>query len=1284
MQPAAVKPPRNSTTVLHPPSQAPPLTDIEIVSLAQHNPLSSQLPPFFLSESSHPTLISFLHSRASAAFNSSAAVSEYVSSLLSLISRHPSAALSSLLTALLHSYISLFTSHKIPHDRNSLSILQQFVGYLDTIEIREIPKVIDLITSYLPQINDLEDAQVLSLLPKCFELVRISNEIDKPVEYVSSVMDALIKCEWSKVLLIKMVEIVRDFSLCIDKVRKREFLEKIFVKMRDDVEMQDLPGLVYQLLVLATKGFGKREVIEGIVVYFGDTNKGGSIMKQVEGTVLLHVNFAVKQDPSLGQEVLGLVRLDSSAFNHFAVVVLLSIARIRRFSESAIDVLKIALLNAYKEYKFAKVCRWLSDEVKEEYLENARVVEKAILKTVNASHYGREHIIPSIVQLGFGLLVVEEGIQKEIGKSDGLMGSAELGAQVLKCLFEVHDMSRNEDYTILVLRKAMFRRENSVRLAAISAIFDLILAEKQSKTDGLFLFKNQAARPAAANKLKYLAQLGQTFSKSSVVYCKDAFISRSDHPSDSLPCFGFSITQDNEAGRTLSGESFSNALSQIRKFLRNGNLEGLLGKNQDSGSIPIEEEKMCAAATLLLGIVEVVMNIIVSELVKAANAQKLELERELSQFIDVHEFVEKYTLNSRQGNGTKKAIIRPSVSDSADKLALGAAKLPAERTSLLATSSIHRLLQLALDLWKIDYSKNGAVSQKNSQLSSGKTQALNSKILSRVLNMCFRQLKFFFLADKDDPLKTLMYDEIKLLGPPVLNIILSLKSVPKSQTDVNKKEAKERKDVEDRKEHIHLALLCLKKLIEISLNSSKYVGLIDDLVSAYRLEDVSTVSVDADCDDECKLAEGIDDQSTKSKELFIKRTIKPLLHEFLEFSFFREAEIICDIVLMIGNKMPEERRNLVGSWANRICKSSNVSNSKVAKCLVFIAVTLSSAPADLVISQNMAAELLQVVGSDGTNPLDISETFPVINKSTSAAIVSTILQSVESTIVDMDWIMMKLKSYYTVTQKGISFNQSGKVTSELTLEETLYSRAEAVVKVLSYFVAMNLKGMEIAIYGIRIAFHKYADPQAEHLLRLAVKFYKNLARISKLRIAPKGCTQVLPSLKYQRLVEITCRQLTAPIYSFVAQMQKNQQESNKTKGIVNKIKRENKCIPDLIFQIEDYEKYLIQLSKITKVNLLRHAKRSTSRDFKIIEISEDTMEEQNLHQEANSDHSNATENKSAEESVGEAEETDSGQLPECGSPMAADNTEDEDEAALPQVKRAKMSRVEQDSSDEES
>ncbi|KAH6769676.1 hypothetical protein C2S52_014479 [Perilla frutescens var. hirtella] len=1421
--------PGNSTTGLNPPSQPPPLIDTEIIALAQNhhhlnNTISSQLPPFLLAESSHPILLSFLQSRAAAVANCSADVSEYVSSLISLISHHPCAALSSLLPALLHAYLSLFTSHKIPHDRNSLSIIQQFVGHLDAIEIREIPKVIDLIISYFPQINELEDAQVLILLPKCIELVRISNEIDKPVEYVSSVIDDLIECHWSNVLLIKMVEIVRDFASCIDKVRKREFLQKIFVKLREDVEMQDLPGLVYQLLVLATKGFGKREVIEGIVLYFGGANKVGSVMKQVEGTVLLHVNFAVKQDPSLGQEVLGLVRLDSRAFNHFTVTVLLSVARIRRFSESAIGILKTALFNAYKDYKFAKVCRWLSDELKEEYLENARAIEKAILKAVNASHFGREHIVPSIVQLGFGLLDgVEEGVQKEISKSDGLIGTEELGTQVLKCLFEVHNMSRNEiieqckyhalslkpekcfplirllgylvqvhphpmlehmshlkemldyftfmdgrisynlvtvllplikfsrdlqDYIILVLRKAMFRRENSVRFAACSAIFDLLLAEKQSKPDGLFSFQessslascSQQAEESHASRADLFQELSgllqrclyqqanvrenvyhgimklvlvdplsagtifdlllshfQRFYRENeelqlgieqciklengkfcieepldcLLFCVSWILllqpqNRSDHPSDSLPCFGFSISQDNEAGRNLSGESFSNALAQIRKFLRNGNLEGLLGKKQDSGSTPVEEEKRKCSATLLLGIVEVVMNIIVAELVKAANVQKLELETELSQFVEIHELVDKYTSNSRHGNGTKRAVVRPSVSDATDKLALGSTKQFPDRTPLLATSSIHQLLKLSLESWKLDNSKNGAASQKNSQPSSGKTRVLGSKILSSILHLCYHQLKLFSVTGKDDPFKTLIYGEIKLLGPPLLNIIFSLKSVPKSDMDLSKKEARGQKDVECRKENIHLALLALKKIIEISLSSTKYADLIDDLVSSYQPEEVSAVDA---CDDECKLAEGVDDRSTRSKELFLKN-IKLLLDEFLEFSFVREAEILCDMVLMIGKKLPEERRNLVGSWATQLCRRSHVSkNSKISKCLVSVAVTLSSPPEDLVIAENMAAELLQVVGSEGTDPpVNISESFPVISKSTSAAISTTILQSVESSIADMDWITIRLKTYYTATQKGISLNQTGKMAPELAVEEILYSRAEAVVKVLSHFAAMNLK-----------------DPQAECLLRLAAKFYKNLARLSKLRIAPKGCKQLLPSPKYQSLVETTCRELTAPIYNFVARVQQNKEESNKTKGIANKIKRENRCIPDLVFQIEDYEKYLIQLSKITKVNLLRHAKRSTSRDFKIVEQSEETPEEQNPNEEADCD-DNAAEDKSSEEcgNANEGDETDGGHSPKCDSPVAAEDTEEEEEeeAALPQAKRAKTSRVVQDSDEE--
>lgn len=162
--------------------------------------------------------------------------------------------------------------------------------------------------------------------------------------------------------------------------------------------------------------------------------------------------------------------------------------------------------------------------------------------------------------------------------------------------------------------------------------------------------------------------------------------------------------------------------------------------------------------------------------------------------------------------------------------------------------------------------------------------------------------------------------------------------------------------------------------------------------------------------------------------------------------------------MMIGNQMPPERRNLMGTWMLRICKSSDFQNPKLARSLVYLVVSLSLPPNDLTVSQDMASELLKVIGTETSKPLDVSGTYPFINKTNSAAIASSILQPVESNIIDMDWIIIKLKTYSTAAQKGISFDSNGKAGPGLALEGTLYSRMEAVVKILSYFVVMNLKG----------------------------------------------------------------------------------------------------------------------------------------------------------------------------------------------------------------------------------
>lgn len=148
-------------------------------------------------------------------------------------------------------------------------------------------------------------------------------------------------------------------------------------------------------------------------------------------------------------------------------------------------------------------------------------------------------------------------------------------------------------------------------------------------------------------------------------------------------------------------------------------------------------------------------------------------------------------------------------------------------------------------------------------------------------------------------------------------------------------------------------------------------------------------------------------------------------------------------------------------------------------------------------------------------------------------------------------------------------------------------------------------------------------------------------------------------------------------------MQEQQENANR-RIMVGKIKRENRCIPELIFHIEDYEKYLIRLSKVTKVNLLRHAKRSTSRDFKIIEATSIVGEEDNPDHEPGCSRSAAHENESCD-----ASDEDKGEenviSPESGSHLSADESGSDGEIgnSLPPVKKMRKNGVVQDSDDED-
>jgi Fanconi anemia group I protein len=165
------------------------------------------------------------------------------------------------------------------------------------------------------------------------------------------------------------------------------------------------------------------------------------------------------------------------------------------------------------------------------------------------------------------------------------------------------------------------------------------------------------------------------------------------------------------------------------------------------------------------------------------------------------------------------------------------------------------------------------------------------------------------------------------------------------------------------------------------------------------------------------------------------------------------------MILMVGNKLPCKWRNIHGAWAIHVCKSNGITNSKVVKSFVTLAFSLSSPPNDLILAQGMAVELLKVTGSEMVAPIEKSESYPLINHSTSAAISSCMLQLIEAMLVDMDWETKKLKNFSWINKKSAHLNENGENSPGLAFEENLYSMAEEVMKVLSFFVLMTIKGM---------------------------------------------------------------------------------------------------------------------------------------------------------------------------------------------------------------------------------
>ncbi|KAG7238146.1 hypothetical protein INR49_030209 [Caranx melampygus] len=316
-------------------------------------------------------------------------------------------------------------------------------------------------------------AQLASLFVDAIKMGKLGN--GKSLELFPTVLTALAACEALsygkgelsgeeyKKQLINSLCSSRDVPLSTEEL---QFLIEKVLRMFAKLDLQEIPPLLYQLLLLTAKGC-KKQVLDGVIGYFKEQDarqeeeqKHGENLdlevqsipqdqlRHVEGTAILHIVFAIRLDHELGKEFLKSLKTSNGDMCPFSVALLLSVARIQRYEEQVFELLKGEIIKSFKDEQLQQGSKFLQD-----LLPGHCSVAQMILDTVKNSVFGWDHVTQGLVQLGFFLMDTFGPKPGPFGKTtEGSAGVArtptqlacKLGGQVLLQGFKIHEPLRGE------------------------------------------------------------------------------------------------------------------------------------------------------------------------------------------------------------------------------------------------------------------------------------------------------------------------------------------------------------------------------------------------------------------------------------------------------------------------------------------------------------------------------------------------------------------------------------------------------------------------------------------------------------------------------------------------------------------------------------------------------------------------------------------------------------------------------------------------------------------------
>jgi Fanconi anemia group I protein len=302
-------------------------------------------------------------------------------------------------------------------------------------------KVIEIFSKFLTTAGALSSVDIEQSIPGMNQSGAQLKE-----KYVIGLCD--MNKDWPTGAIVPLSQQLREISVSDDVSR---CIIKKLLKQFPIVSPNELPSFTYQLLLFPSN-HSRSLIIRGILRYFNSLDAALSKSRTLQGTLLLHFNFAAKQDITIGIGLIQVICCTLGSMTLFDAALLLSLSRIPRFQKKVFDLFKTVCELHFQSQNRRHLSGFISD------VKGLPAIPNMSDMLCDACHIAAQYwdsILPSLLALSFSFMqcrtrrghVVEEGGTHPVASS-----LTNVGCAMLMALWNQCDASRREILSEIVMR----------------------------------------------------------------------------------------------------------------------------------------------------------------------------------------------------------------------------------------------------------------------------------------------------------------------------------------------------------------------------------------------------------------------------------------------------------------------------------------------------------------------------------------------------------------------------------------------------------------------------------------------------------------------------------------------------------------------------------------------------------------------------------------------------------------------------------------------------------------